>query len=197
MSTNRFRILCGAGDGVGIVSGGAIPAADPPPAAQPSLPEPDAPLGEGGIRALQAERDARADLQRQLAEATQRLQAIDAEKLTDLEKAQQAAEAAATSKAATDAENLRLRFAIDNAVPAAWIDRIKGGTPEELAADWATLQPTITPLDPGKGTVVPGAGHQPPAPPSLAAQIAAAEASGDGAKAMALKTRQLAELAGK
>ncbi|NKR90558.1 hypothetical protein GS483_00240 [Rhodococcus hoagii] len=125
--------------------GGATP---PASTGQPS----ESPLGEAGLRALQAEREARAEAERKAADLKRQLDEINAEKLTELEKAQQAAAAAqqsaqeiASSKDTVDAENLRLRFAINNGVPAAWINRLHGATDEELAADWESLKPTLAP----------------------------------------------------
>ncbi|NKV81983.1 hypothetical protein GS930_03320 [Rhodococcus hoagii] len=123
------------------------------------------------MRALQAEREARAEAERKAAELKRQLDEINAAKLTELEKAQQAAAAAqqkeqeiASSKESTDAENLRLRFAITNGVPAAWIDRLHGATVDELAADWESLKPTLVPpVDPSAPRVpapLPHAGPQ-------------------------------------
>lgn len=153
----------------GVGADGTNPGGATPPAtvSQPA----ESPLGEAGLRALQAEREARAEAERKAAELKRQLDEINAAKLTELEKAQQAAAAAqqkeqeiASSKESTDAENLRLRFAITNGVPAAWIDRLHGATVDELAADWESLKPTLVPpVDPSAPRVpapLPHAGPQ-------------------------------------
>lgn len=164
----------GAAPEGGTDPGSATPPTPPQPTADPKT---DAPLGEPGLRALQAERDARAEADRRVADLQRQLDEINAEKLTDLEKAQQAAaaaqqnlQAATTDKENTAAENLRLRFALQNGVPAAWVDRLHGNTVDELAADWATIQPTLAPVvDPNAPRVpapLPHAGPQGGPPPS-------------------------------
>ena len=161
------------GDGVNpnpaAEQGGATPPATPQ---QPTNTQaPDSPLGEPGLRALQAEREARAETERRLAEAQRKLDEAAAEKLSELEKAQQSAAAAqqamqeaASAKELTYAENLRLRFALENGVPGAWVDRLRGNTVDELAADWQTIQPTLAPaVDPNAPRVpapLPHAGPQ-------------------------------------
>ena len=77
---------------------------------------PDAPLGEPGKKALQAERDARRQAEQQAAALQAQIDAINAEKLTDLEKAQQsAADAAARADEATR-EALRYRYAAKHGI---------------------------------------------------------------------------------
>ncbi|MGF7124040.1 hypothetical protein [Rhodococcus sp. BE178] len=144
----------------------------PSPAPQPVEPKaPDSPLGEPGLRALQAEREARAESDRKAAELQQQIDEINAAKLTELERAQQEAQAAAEARqvAQSDAsekaaEAARLRFALANGVPAAWVDRLNGDTAEELAADWESLKPTLVPsVDPNAPRVpapLPHAGPQ-------------------------------------
>lgn len=76
----------------------------------------EAPLGEPGKKALQAERDARKQAEQQAAALQAQIDAINAEKLTDLEKAQQsAADAAARADEATK-EALRYRYAAKHGI---------------------------------------------------------------------------------
>lgn len=92
-------------------------------------------------------------------EAAGKLAEIEAAKLSDIERAQAAAEADRTARAATDAENLRLRVALNNAVPAAMVDRLRGTTEEELVADWETnVKPLLGTSGPAP-TVDPYLGH--------------------------------------
>jgi hypothetical protein len=72
--------------------------------------EVDETLGEGGKKALKAEREARTAAERQAAELKARLDAIEAANLTDLERAQREATQAqeAAAKAAADLARFRL-----------------------------------------------------------------------------------------
>lgn len=69
------------------------------------------PLGDGGIKALQAERDAHKQAKKQLGELQAQIDALNAEKLSDLEKAQAAAKAASDDAATARREALRYRIA--------------------------------------------------------------------------------------
>lgn len=92
-------------------------------------------LGEGGKRALTAEREARKAAERSAAELKAKLDEIEQANLSDLEKAQQAAKAATDRLAEIEATSLRQKVAIEKGVPAKWVDRLRGTTEEELAAD--------------------------------------------------------------
>jgi hypothetical protein len=85
-------------------------------------------LGEAGLRALQAERDARAAAERQLRE----LQLQTAARITELETGSGELSTQVTS---LSTENARLRVAVERGVPAEHVHRLIGTTPEELAAD--------------------------------------------------------------
>lgn len=123
---------------------------EPDAGAKPAV-EP-AELGEGGKKALAAERT-RADAAEKALKALQAKAAADAQAAEDakLSELQLAQKQAADAKAAAEvqaSENLRLKFAYENQVPQAWVDRLKGSNVEELAADWAILQPTLVPAAP-------------------------------------------------
>ena len=125
------------------------PVQDPTDGAKPSE---GAELGEGGKKALAAERT-RADAAEKALKALQAKAAADAQAAEDakLSELQLAQKQAADAKAAAElqaSENLRLKFAYENQVPQAWVDRLKGSNVEELAADWAILQPTLVPAAP-------------------------------------------------
>ncbi|MBX4168052.1 hypothetical protein K3M35_05145 [Rhodococcus sp. DMU2021] len=166
--------MSASNEGLGAVPNpGSDPAGATPPApnAATTPPAPEAPLGEPGLRALQAERDARAEADRQVADLQRQLDEINAAQLSDLERAQQAAQAAQEAQQAAQAaaeqraaEAARWRFAATNGVPAAWVERLRGSTDEELAADWETLRPTLVPaVDPNAPRVpapLPNAGPQ-------------------------------------
>lgn len=159
----------------------AVPAAPVPapvvPAATPgATPETQYPegLGDPGKRALDAER-ARADQAEKDLKALRDKAAADAKaaedaKLSELERAQRIASEAIASKAEDARQIERLNFAYNNGVPKEWVNRLQGSTPEELAADWAILQPTlaapVAAVDPNAPRVpapVPSPGPQPSA----------------------------------
>lgn len=71
----------------------------------------DAPLGEGGKKALEDERKARRAAERAAAELKKRLDDIEAASLSDLEKAQREASEAKEAAAKATADALRLRVA--------------------------------------------------------------------------------------
>jgi hypothetical protein len=121
----------------------------------------------------------------------------EAEKLAD--------RAETAEKRAAEAEQrlLRSEVAAEKGLTAAQARRLVGSTREELEADADDLLASFgTPADggkSGKGRAAPErlrpGGMPNPKPPTLAEQIAAAEKSGDWAKARQLKTQQLVELA--
>jgi hypothetical protein len=96
--------------------------------------EPDQ-LGDAGKRALEAERRRAAAAERDAKALKAKLDEIEAANLSEVEKA---------TKRATDAESrlveiertiLRQQVAIDKGLPAKWVDRLRGDSAEELAAD--------------------------------------------------------------
>lgn len=95
------------------------PAADPngAPAAQgdPATAA-DAPLGEGGEKALKAEREARKAAETSAAALQKQLDDINAANLSDLEKAQKAATEAQESAAKATTEALRYRIAAETGI---------------------------------------------------------------------------------
>lgn len=130
------------------------PQGDPAPKNDP---KPDEPLGEGGIKALNAEREARSaaetaakELQKQLDAVTQQLSAAKndglpewQQKFNDLQAkldgevtARQEAE-----KKAAAAE--RTQYGIDKGLPSALAKKLVGATPKELDAEIAELLPHL------------------------------------------------------
>ena len=162
----------------------------------------DEPLRAPGLKALQSEREAREVAEQSIKALQDKLDAIEAEKLTDLERAQKLAEDATAAAAEKDAEVakahaevLRWRIAARHGISDEDAELFRTGTSEdhltrqaERLAERATLP---------KGARVPGVGRIPDTPPSLDAQIRSAEASGDTAAALALKAQRLAEIAGR
>ncbi|SDW33179.1 hypothetical protein SAMN04487912_102358 [Arthrobacter sp. cf158] len=86
----------------------------------------DEKLGEGGLKALQAERDARAKAEKDLAEAKSALQKIEDAKLSDIQRAQKERDDAAAALAAAKSENARLAALAAHPVPADYQDLVVG-----------------------------------------------------------------------
>lgn len=77
----------------------------------------DAPeLGDGGKKALQAEREARKQAEQQAKSLQAQIDSLNAEKMSDLEKAQAAAKVAADEAAAAKVEALRYRLAAKHGI---------------------------------------------------------------------------------
>lgn len=73
-------------------------------------------LGEGGIKALQAERDARKAAEKAATELQAQIDALNAEKLSDLEKAQLEAKTAQEAAAKAAKEALRYKYAAKHGI---------------------------------------------------------------------------------
>lgn len=142
-----------------------------PPAAQG---DPDQ-LGDAGKRALAAERK-RADDAEKASKALQaQIDQIEAAKLSDLEKAQKTAADATATATKAQVEAARLRVAMAKGIPVALVDRLRGNTEEEIAADADELLRVVTPSAQGDPT-------PPPAPrPDLTQGTGSGGSTGDPA----------------
>ena len=134
--------------------------------------KPNDELGEKGIKALQAEREARqqaekaaADHEKALQAAQDKLQQFEDAQRTDEEKREHALNEARgeNSKLKADLEketrlNLALRIAIETELPAELIDRLKGDDEDELREDAKALKKLVAPKTTGKFSRVPEAG---------------------------------------
>lgn len=176
-----------------------------PAAPKPTPPEPkagdqpkaeDEALGEGGKKALVAEREARETAEREL--AALRKQVEDSKKTAE-QKAADDLEAARKEAAENAARALRYEVAADKGLDLKLAARLTGTTREELEADADVLKGLIpTAPEPTPATTgdqpVPTIGKTPPSPTgnvTLGEQIAAAEAAGDAALVGRLKAMQL------
>ena len=175
-----------------IEGGGAAPA-DPAPTA-------DDTLGEAGIKALQAERDARKAAEKALTDAAAKW---DAEKATLTRQAQEASDAATKAQAAA----ARVNVFRTKQIPAELEEFVTGATAEEMEASadkvLAAFHPVPTsaggqgegkqPLgmrpDMTQGAAQPGSGKD------VDALISTAESKGDYRAALELKAQKLGQLA--
>lgn len=109
--------------------------------AQPEATDTDASdsLGDAGKKALTAERQRAAAFQRQANEYKARLEAIEAEKLSDIERARKAAEEANARAEQAERNAMRRQIALEKGVPASLVDRLRGDTADEIAADADSL----------------------------------------------------------
>lgn len=112
-----------------------------PPAAQG---DPDQ-LGDAGKRALAAERKRADDAEKAQKALQAQIDQIEAAKLSDLEKAQKTAADATATATKAQVEAARLRVAMAKGIPVALVDRLRGGTEEEIAADADELLKVVTP----------------------------------------------------
>jgi hypothetical protein len=76
----------------------------------------DESLGEGGKKALKAEREARTNAERQAAELKAKLDKLEAANLSDLEKAQKVAQEAQEAAAKAGLEAMRYRIAAEHGI---------------------------------------------------------------------------------
>jgi colicin import membrane protein len=131
----------------------AVPAAEP--AAEPTQ-EPEETLGENGVKALQAEREARKAAEKAVADLNAKLQGLEDAKLSDIERANKAAADAAAELASLRTENARSKVALEKGVPADLIEFLTGDTAEDMAAKADVLMarlssPGVPKPDPSQG----------------------------------------------
>jgi hypothetical protein len=128
----------------------------------PVAPEPVEPqgdpveLGDGGKKALEAERKRANALDKQLKAFQAERDAAEAEKLTELERAQKAAKEASERLAEYEKTTMRQKVALDTGLPAALVARLQGDDEESLIADAESLMallntPTTPKPDPSQG----------------------------------------------
>lgn len=119
---------------------------------------PDEPLGEGGLKALKAERAARADAEKQAAELAARIKEFEDAQKSEAER--QAERLAELEKSARENEIARVRYevAAEAGLSLDAAKRLHGGTREELAADAVELKrllesavPNVPRPDPSQG----------------------------------------------
>jgi len=175
----------------------------PAPVVPATEPKPDEPLGETGLKALQAERAARQELEKQLAafaplkDLAAKLGAVPADKPAD----DTADRVAALEKQLAEERETRLRLEVAAAKKltpeqAAWL---RGSTADELAKsadELLALFPAASTSDGQQSTRQPVGPKPDPSqgargPVDLDAQIAAAEKAGDHMTAIGLKRQKM------
>lgn len=99
-------------------------------------------LGEGGKKALDAERKARAAAeknanaaQKKLDDMAKRLQQFEDRDKTDAQKLAERAQTAEAEAEKASSKLMRFEVAADKKLPAGWANRLQGSTKEELEAD--------------------------------------------------------------
>lgn len=101
-------------------------------------------LGDSGKKALDAERRRAATAEREAKALKARLDQLEAANLSELEKAQKAAAEATARLAEFEKTTIRQRVALTKGVPADLVDRLRGDTEDEIAADADALMALVT-----------------------------------------------------
>lgn len=117
------------------------PPTAPQPTGQAPTPPPatggtngDEPLGPAGLRALQAEREAKAAAERRAAELEARVQQFESANQTELQRAQSRAEQLERDLAAERTQRLRLQVATTHNIGADDLVLLTGSSEDELTA---------------------------------------------------------------
>ena len=108
----------------------------------------DKPLGEGGEKALKAEREARAAAEKSAAALQKQLDEINAANLSDLERAQKEAEQYKAAAEQATAEALRFRVAAQHSISDEDADLFLTGTDDETLQRQAARLVERTPTSP-------------------------------------------------
>lgn len=116
-------------------------------------------LGDAGKRAIAAERDARSKAEATAKELQAKLDKIEQDGLSELEKANKRAQDAESQLTASEKRIARLTVIADKQIPAEYQDLVRGDTEEELAAAADKIAALIDKAP--RGPVIPGQGKQP------------------------------------
>lgn len=120
-------------------------------------------LGDAGKKALDIERKARRDAERQLKSAEARLKEIEDRDKSEAQKANERAEAAEAALAAKEAETLRLTVASKHGITGDYLDLLSGADEAELEAKAQKVASLIESQQQAsrKGPVIPTQGDTP------------------------------------
>ena len=105
-------------------------------------------LGEGGKKALQAEREARAAEKRRADAAEARLKELDDAKLTDQQRLEAERDEYRSKADSAGATLAKYEAAEAAGIPLTWAKRLTGSTPEELLADAKSIKEQLAPSGP-------------------------------------------------
>ena len=105
--------------------------------------ESTADLGDPGKKAIEAERRERKAAERKAATLQAQLDELNAANLTELERAQRAANEATARLAEYEKTTIRQRVALNKGVPADLVDRLRGDTEDEITADADALMALV------------------------------------------------------
>lgn len=125
------------------------------PQGDPETPE----LGDAGKRAIAAEREARSKAEKLANEYKSKLDKIEQDGISELEKANKRAADAESKLTATEKRIARLTVIAEKQIPADYHDLIHGDTEEELSASAEKVAALIGKAP--RGPVIPGQGQQP------------------------------------
>ncbi|HHU10579.1 MAG TPA: DUF4355 domain-containing protein [Intrasporangiaceae bacterium] len=100
-------------------------------------------LGDAGKKALEAERRARTAAEREAKELRTRLEEHEAAQLSELERAKKEADTYKAELLAVQSANLRQRIALEKGLPLNLVDRLRGDTEQDIAADADALMALV------------------------------------------------------
>lgn len=147
----------------------APPAEVTPPAGEGAKPtegaKPDEPLGEGGTKALAAERTRASEAERKLAEATAKLKEIEDRDKSAEDKAAERLAEAEKKATETEARANRAEVAAATSIPVDILAGPKSSSPEDITAFADAVTAYVTEASKVKGPVIPGQGKQPESSP--------------------------------
>lgn len=116
-------------------------------------------LGDAGKRAIAAERDARSRAEATAKELQAKLDKIEQDGLSELEKANRRAEEAESKLTASEQRIARLTVIAEKQIPAEYHDLVRGDTEEELASAAEKISALIAKAP--RGPIIPGQGDTP------------------------------------
>lgn len=111
------------------------PATDQATEPEPQQGDPADALGDGGKKALDAERKRAAAAEREAKALKARLDEIEQANLSEIERAQKAAADATAQLAEYQRTTMRQKVALSKGLPADLVDRLRGDSEEEVSAD--------------------------------------------------------------
>jgi hypothetical protein len=172
-----------------------------PPAPTPPPPTPDEPLGPAGKRALEAEREARKALEKQVSELAPLRKLAEmlgagtpaANGKSEIELLTERFTAHEKTVAEERAARWRAEVANEKGLPPSLAARLRGETREEMAADADTLKALLPPEGPRTPAPDPSQGARGGQPADLDAQIREAQAKRDWRTVISLQNSKLAK----